>query len=197
LESTPTGAPVQLDGALIGTTPLDLLVSPGDHVLSAPGLPTSTVHIAASERLEKSWVTQPASTPSAMAATPREPRNDIASPPAPAPADLLADARAARARGDNASAAQAYRSLLASHPDSPEATAATLSLAELELGRGANQEALTLYERYISRRGPLMLEARYGKVRALRALGRSADAQQEAASFVHDYPDSPQADALR
>jgi len=201
LLSTPVGAAVQLDGATIGTTPLDLLVSPGDHVLTAPGLTATTLHVASSEHLEKSWVTSAAIAPNAPASSapvlvPHEPQNNwpVA---APTPSAMLADARAARARGDSGAAAQAYRSLLASHPNSPEATAATLSLAELELGRGANADALALYDRYITSKGPLLLEARYGKVRALGALGRTADARAEAASFVRDYPDSPQADALR
>jgi ferric-dicitrate binding protein FerR (iron transport regulator) len=196
LESTPSGAAVELDGTAVGATPLDLLVAPGTHALRVAGSDgPSSVEVSAGEHVVKSWVLggnaypSPSSSSSAAGTV-------VGGPTADQAATLLSEARASRSRGDTASAARAYRALLSSHPASPEATAATLSLAELELGRGANTEALSLFDRYLSSSGPLTLEARYGRIQALTRLGRAADARSAREAFLRDYPNSPQADAL-
>ena len=192
LDSAPAGAPVRIDGAFVGTTPLDLLVRPGSHVVAVQGATgAESLELHAGEHVARGW---------AVATTASTPPVSLTAKPAPKAIDaesLLATARAARARGDTAAAARAYRTLLATHAGSAEAHAATLSLADLELARGAADEALRLFERYLTRGGPMALEARYGRIRALERLGRMNEAQAATASFLRDYAGSPQADALR
>ena len=192
LDSSPAGAPVRIDGALVGTTPLDLLVRPGSHVVAVQGAAgAESLDLRAGEHVARGWAIASATTaPPASATTKPALRASEAE-------SLLAAARAARARGDTAAAARAYRSLLATHAGSAEAHAAALSLADLELARGAADEALRLFERYLTHGGPMALEARYGRIRALERLGRTNEAQAATASFLRDYAGSPQADALR
>jgi ferric-dicitrate binding protein FerR (iron transport regulator) len=192
LETTPGGARVRLDGVAVGVTPLDLLVAPGRHELEVDGVgAASTVGVAPGEHLARSWVLPVAPPPEPIAPPPTAAR-----PGAGGAASLLDAARAARARGDVAEAARAYRAILGEHPGSKEASAATLSLAEIELGRGHDREALALFDRYLAGGAALALEARYGRIRALERLGRGEDAKAARASFVRDYPGSPQAEAL-
>jgi outer membrane protein assembly factor BamD (BamD/ComL family) len=110
---------------------------------------------------------------------------------------LLGTARAAAARGDRGEALRSYRELIATSPGSGEAQVALVSLAELELQSGASAAALADFDRYLARGGALGLEARYGRIRALEALGRTAEAREAADAFVRDYGGSPQAAALR
>jgi hypothetical protein len=54
-----------------------------------------------------------------------------------------------------------------------------------------------LFERYLASGGSLAQEAHYGKIQALRALGRTREAEREAASFLELYPKSAYAATLR
>jgi FecR protein/PEGA domain len=200
LDSSPSGAAVRIDDALVGTTPLDVLVPAGAHVVAVAGADKPlAVDVREGEHIAKAFLLAPAPAP----APPRLDAPVVVAPVAPAapppesPAALLSTAQAARAHGDPAAAARAYRALLAAHPKSAEASAATLSLADLELARGADESALDLFDRYLAGAGPLALEARYGRIRALTRLGRRAEADAARAAFLHDYAGSPQADALR
>ncbi len=115
----------------------------------------------------------------------------------PSAADLLREAQALRARGNAAGAAAAYRRLQALHPRSPEAAASRVSLAELLLGPlGDPSGALAAYDAYLRGGGALRQEARYGRIQALRRLGRSGEERAAIEAFVRDYPQSVQARAL-
>lgn len=119
-------------------------------------------------------------------------------PPAASPADMLATARKLRASGNSAGAADAYRKLMLTHPRSAEANAAQLSLAELQLGPlGDPNGALRSYDTYLRSGGGLSQEARYGRIMALRRLGRAAEEKAAIDEFVKAYPNSVQARALQ
>ncbi len=112
--------------------------------------------------------------------------------------DLLARAGRLRASRRFGEAGAAYEALLREYPGSVAARAALVSLAELQLSRlGQPARALRSFETYLSQGGPLRQEARYGRIRALRRLGRAADARAATELFLRDYPGSPQAEALR
>lgn len=116
----------------------------------------------------------------------------------PSPAELLAKAQATRARGAYDACAQLYRRLWSEHPGSEEAKVSMVSLGELELGkRDRPAAALEAFTAYLQAGGPLEREARFGRIRALRALGRQAEAERDSAAFLRDYPTSVQATALR
>ncbi|MCA9683763.1 MAG: tetratricopeptide repeat protein, partial [Myxococcales bacterium] len=118
--------------------------------------------------------------------------------PTPSADELLALAREQRAAKDFAAAAKSYERMLRAYPSSPKVGATLVSLAQLYQGPLADQaKALTYFDRYLDRGGPLAEEAHYGKIRALRSLGRSAAAKTEVEAFLRSYPDSAYADALR
>ncbi len=104
---------------------------------------------------------------------------------------LLARARARRRDGDPRGAMQTYAELIRQHPRSPAAQTARMSLAQLQLDRGKTKDALRSFRAYLKRGGALAEDAAYGEIRALRALGRTAEAKRAAAAFKQRYPGSP------
>jgi ferric-dicitrate binding protein FerR (iron transport regulator) len=109
-------------------------------------------------------------------------------------AEWLGRARELRRTQQWAAAADAYRSLRAHHPTSPEASAVLVSLGELELTQlGQPERALRSFESYLAAGGPLAIEAGLGKIRALRKLGRSADEATAIDAFLQQHPKSLQA----
>ena len=112
---------------------------------------------------------------------------------------LLADARRERQAGHWEAAARDYEALVRAHPRSAEALTALVSLGDLQLDRlGKPGAAARTYGRYLARGGgPLAQEARYGRVRAYRAIG---DARQEVRAieeFIERHPGSARVAALR
>ena len=65
-----------------------------------------------------------------------------------------------------------------------------------ELGNAA--AALQAFQAYLKRGGgSLSHEAEHGRIRALHALGKVAEARRESADFLQRYPSSPHAPSLR
>jgi TolA-binding protein len=95
-------------------------------------------------------------------------------------------------------AAASYRTLIEARPASAEARAALVSLGELQLSQLKSPgAALGSFEGYLTRDGSLTQEARYGRIRCLRALGREAEARHAIQEFVQRYPGSAQAKQLQ
>ena len=115
----------------------------------------------------------------------------------PSAGELLARAQELRGAGDRAGAIRAYRRLLALHRGSSEAHAALPALAKLELGAGRARAALGHFERYLKEGGPTAMEARRGRIEALRALGRAAQERAAIEAFLARHPDSIHAGAMR
>lgn len=118
-------------------------------------------------------------------------------PAAPDPDDLLAQARALRSAGDLDGAARTYAKLIDAHRGSTVAHTAQVSLGEIHLERGRPKPALAAFDRYLRRGGALAEEASFGRIRALRALGRDAAAREATASFERRFPGSAYAAKLR
>jgi tetratricopeptide (TPR) repeat protein len=124
----------------------------------------------------------------------------VPAPPASAEsaAELLARARQQRSSGSMKEAAKAYRRLIGEHPGSAEAHTARVALGQLELSSLGNPAgALTHFSEYLRRGGPLDQEARYGQVRALGALGRTAEERRAIEAFLAKYPKAMQSAALK
>lgn len=122
-------------------------------------------------------------------------------PQALAPADAaragLERAATLRAAGRFSDAAAAYATVVSKHRGSAAARAALLSLAELQLSHLRQPaRALRSFEAYLAQGGPLAQEAQYGRIRALRQLGRTEAAHAATGRFLRDYPGSAQAEAL-
>jgi hypothetical protein len=198
LATAPAGARVSLDGFSLGSSPLSALVGRGPHELRVEhaGFEPHRERfvVQGSERVALTPELRPTA-PAPVVAPPNAP-GEHATPLAAA--DLLARARTLRKSGRYAEAANTYQLLRKTWPRSAEAPAALLSLADLELTRlGKAEAALRSFDTYLAAGGPLAQEARYDRIRALRQLGREADARRATAEFLRDYPGSLQAQTLR
>jgi TolA-binding protein len=115
------------------------------------------------------------------------------------PSALLREAVEQRAQGRFADAARAYRQLVTQYPSSSEARAALVSLGDLQLSRlGQPEAALRSFDAYLKNgdRG-LRQEAEYGRIRALRALGRSQDEAKAIERLLERYPAGVHAESMR
>jgi hypothetical protein len=165
----------------------------------APAAPPAVIVVAPTQAA-------PVAAPPVVAApveTPAEPAPVVVKRAAPAdsdgvsPDDLLREARVARAAGRASDAAATYKRLIRQFPQSPQAGPARVSLGDLSLSLGDAAGALASYDAYLAGgQATIAREARYGRIRALGALGRSADERREIEKFVRDYPSSSQAAAL-
>jgi len=190
-----TTSAVSVDRWELGPAPLTVQVAPGEHLVSADGSQSETV------------VAQPGTRVSVALRAATAPSSEPGSPPAASggpgevpqsASELLQQARALRASGRLGEAAEAYRKLLRAWPRSAEARAATVSLGDVQLSQGDASGALRMFDGYLaSGGGALAPEARYGRIRALRSLGRGSEERQAIEQFLADYPSSVQARALK
>lgn len=121
------------------------------------------------------------------------------STPQPSLNDLLERAQASRAAGEHTAAAQTYRRAIRAYPKVPAARRALVTLAELELTQlGRAGAALKTFDRYLRQgKDPLLVqEAGYGRLRALRKLGRSEAEADAITAFLAAHPKSPYRKAL-
>jgi tetratricopeptide (TPR) repeat protein len=103
-----------------------------------------------------------------------------------------------RARGQFQRAADVYRKLYETSPGSAAGGTALVSLGELSLAPlNDPRAALAAFDAYLSIGGALSQEAAFGRIRALRALGRTADERTAIERFVARYPKVPQSRILR
>lgn len=131
-------------------------------------------------------------------------RRRAAQPPAGAiqssPRELLARARKHRAARQWRGAAEAYRELLLRYPRTAAARASRVALGMLLLEHlGQPAAALSLFTVYLSstRRGVLATEAAYGRIRALRRLGRRTAERSALREFLKYYPGALQAPLVK
>lgn len=137
---------------------------------------------------------RPASTPAPPSTAP------ILSPPAtppaaPTPRELAMRARKQRAAHKWRAAAATFSELIRRYPASGRARTARVSLGLILLDRLGNaQGALTQFSAYLAgnRVGALAPEASYGRIRALRRLGRRTAEIRALKSFLRLYPRSIQ-----
>lgn len=157
----------------------------GESIGSEPTTTTSVVSVDLTTKPE----------PNAASADPKVPSTPK---PTPSADSLLTKARSERAARDFAAAARTYELLLRTYPNLAKVRASHVSLAQLYQGPLDDPaKALHHFDEYLEHGGLLAEEAHYGKIQALRSLGRSAAAQAERETFLVRYPDSAHADALR
>jgi ferric-dicitrate binding protein FerR (iron transport regulator) len=164
---------------------------------SEPARGSSEAMRGASEPSPGATMPAPAVIPAPASAT-APPR--AADPGARAPVrDLLGRARALRTQGAFREAAEAYRAAYASDPRGAEGRTALVALGGLllsELNDPAG--ALAAFDGYLSeRKGALAQEAEFGRIRALRALGRYDAEKAAIQSFLGAHPEGPDAQVLR
>ena len=114
-----------------------------------------------------------------------------ARPDAPSANELLRLARSKRRAGDLDAALSSYEKILRRHPKSTTARIAAVSVGQLRLSKGDAKGALEAFRRYLDGgKGALAEDAAYGEIRALKALGRKAEAERATREFLSRYPDS-------
>ena len=105
-------------------------------------------------------------------------------------------ARSCRVKKDWTCAADAYKKITILYPGSPEAVTVLVPLADIQLDHlKAPEKSLQNFERYLKKRpgGSLAKEALYGKILALRKLGRKNKEINALKQFLKLYPDSLEA----
>lgn len=196
--SSPVGADVAVDNVAMGKTPLSTVLGGDAHVrVSMAGYAPASelISVADGAVIERTFTLSALAVPQeAGEAAPRGRRAGHSL----TPGRLLAAAQALRARGAYDDCARIYRRLWSEFSGSEEGKVSMISLGELELGkRNRPAAALEAFAAYVRVGGPLEREARYGTIRALRALGREREADVESISFLRDYPTSSQAATIR
>jgi ferric-dicitrate binding protein FerR (iron transport regulator) len=198
IASIPAGADVSFDNVVMGKAPVSTVLAADAHVrLAMAGyVPVSEwISVADGAPIERSFVltglAAPVERPDRTARAHR-------GAPSESPSHLLAMAQALRARGAYDACAEVYSRLLSEFPGSEESKVSLISLGELELGkRNHPLAALEAFSAYLRTGGPLEREARFGRIRVLRAVGRDGEADAESATFMRDYPTSIQSATLR
>lgn len=108
-------------------------------------------------------------------------------------AELFRDANAERRGGDVGKAVEAYRALLAQHPDAPESQASRVTLGRLLLDKqGKPALALVEFDAYLARGGDPALaeEARLGRATSLERLGRRAEERKAWEELLARHPNT-------
>jgi tetratricopeptide (TPR) repeat protein len=109
---------------------------------------------------------------------------------------LFAAARKQAGLGHTRVARALYRELLARYPG-PGTAAVQVVLGNLEMELGAPDRALAAFEGYLRVGGAIEPEALQGKVRALRALGRTAEESATIRTYLARYPSGFHAPTLK
>ena len=198
LASIPAGAEVSFDNVAMGRTPVSTVLAADAHVRVAMAgyVPVSEwLSVADGATIERTFAL------TALAGPAQQPDRHARAhhgAPSSSPGHLLAAAQALRARGAYDACARVYRRLISEFPGSEESKVSMISLGELELGkRNRPAAALEAFSAYLRVGGSLEREARFGRIRALHALGRNAEADADSATFLRDYPTSMPAATLR
>lgn len=176
--------------------PVSSFVAPGKHLITvrdATGKEAQSLEVeVAAGKVSEVSVTSgkepPAKARSASAGNTTEART---------PGQLLAEARSALKRGDTGAALSSYRHLQKTYPGSAEAATVLVTVGKLELRQNAPASALAAFDSYLRRGGPLRPEALAGRIRALRALGRTADERRAIESYLSSYPKGFEAISLK
>jgi hypothetical protein len=107
----------------------------------------------------------------------------------PSAKQLAEAAQRQRMARDYEETARLYRELLDRYPDSPEAANIPVRLGDLLVTTGDHAGALEAYELYLERGAKqLAPEAEYGRIRALRALGRETEERAAIRAFIAARP---------
>jgi len=155
---------------------------------------------AASDPAQLPHNRQPGGGAAEAPASPFVPPTPAATALPPTAIELLDGARRSRAAGDWQGAASAYEALVTRWPDSPEARVALVPLGELRLERlGDAAGALQTFDKYLAgpSSGALGEEASWGRIRALRSLGRAPEEAEALHAFLAAHPASLRAQEAR
>lgn len=202
LQTQPARAEVTLGEQSLGRTPLTLVMPSGKHVLSlkldghVPQETTALVKMGRETVL--SVALAPESTGPPAVSESQSPVSHRPKPATPTASALLKQARLLMSQNRWREAAYTYERLRQAYPGSPEAHTVLLALGQLQLDQlGQPGLALRSFDAYLKGGGPLAQEARSGRIRALRRLGRHSAETGAIQDYLRLYPRSEEADKLR
>ncbi len=212
LQSNPTGALVFMNGLLLGQTPMVTKLRTGHHrvELRKVGHRPAVKRLHVTQGADTTWDAalttafhaQRPELPEKPAQTPISPRTPSPTPKATTPTtlttkttptakDLAQRARQLRRARDWRGAAKTFAELIRRYPRSGRARTARVSLGLILLDRlGDARGGLAQFSAYLAatRVGALAQEASYGRIRALRHLGRRSAEIQALRAFLRLYP---------
>lgn len=167
----------------------------------APGLDLDAHHALAEEATPEVPAIVEEDQPESRAASEEPSRRPVRGlAETPSVDELLTQATEQRAARKWSDARKAYRKVRRLHPASPAACTVLLPIGELSLDRlGQGKAALEAFDAYILEcgKGPLLEEARYGRARALKRLGKGAEERKALEVFLRDHPTSVRKNAVR
>jgi transmembrane sensor len=120
-------------------------------------------------------------------------------PVAASPVELLAEADAARGRGDLATAERLLGTLIAKHPQAPQAPSARFSLGRIQTARGNFAAAARTFQalRRQVPSGPLAEDTLAEAANASALSGQTATARSLADQYLKQYPSGAHAERMR
>lgn len=201
VKTAPQGGLVSVDGLTLGEAPLSVVLSSGEHQLAFELDGYEPVEKAAKlrpgEETELSLDLARAVLP-AKDAKPSTPSQSAQPAQGASAQDLLARARKLVGQGRWSEAAAGYQRLRENYPKSPESHTVLVALGQLQLDRlGQPAQALRSFNAYLRAGGALSQEARYGKIRASKALGNKAAEQAAIHEYLKRHPGSMEAASLK
>jgi hypothetical protein len=197
VQSVATSSVVQIDGIDSGRVPISIALRPGTHAIKITDeqLPIDeSIELHRGEHLVRSYELP---SPGVMPIPVRLPAPE-ASASRDSAATLLEQARQLRSEGKFKEAVAVYRRLETNYRGSREAITALVSLGDLQLSRLHDSAgALQAFDAYLASGDKLLWrEAQYGRIQALRSLGRTNDERRAIEDFLKRYPTGVQKDAL-
>ena len=204
MKSAPLAGLVRVDAVDLGRAPVSIALAVGAHrieIASETSPVNEAVELHDGEHLVRSYESVAPAAATAVAAD--GPSRATPAPEASASRDtaasLLEQARQLRAAGKFKEAVGVYRRLESSYRGSREAITALVSLGDLQLSRLHDPSgALQAFDAYVASGDKLLWrEAQYGRIQALRSLGRSTDERRAIEEFLKRYPTGLQKDPLR
>jgi hypothetical protein len=199
VRSAPVAGLVQIDDVDLGRAPVSIALPIGKHAIQIAPRVSDTVELHPGEQLARTYDLAPP----VVETPPNAPERPAPAPEASASRDsaatLLEQARQLRAGGKFKEAVGIYRKLESNYRGSPEAVTALVSLGDLQLSRLHDSAgALQAFDAYLASSDKLLWrEAQYGRIQALRSLGRTADERRAIEEFLRRYPTGVQKDPLK
>ncbi len=189
INSSPINADVVIDEVLLGTSPLIAMIRPGFRTLEL----RMDDHESVVEVLD---LTNGAGYSRTFVLPKSETEGPLqkarpAKMTAPSPKALFKQAQAYRKVRGWSRAADTYKELNRRYPNEPEALSSLVSLGLIQLEHlNRPKAALKSYNTYLSRSptGSLAQEAAFGRIMALKTLGRKSQFHKALEEFLKDFP---------
>ncbi len=219
IRSVPQGATVAVDGMVLGTTPMEASVRPGHRglelILEGHAPVRELLDLRQKENVSRVFdlkvIPQDDGSPfgtEALVGVSKSANQVISSRkstarkgrPKSSSSDLLSLAQSFRAERNWSRATETYKKLISFYPSSIDAKTSLVSLGMIQLNHMRRPAgALKSFNAYLtsSKRGTLAQEAAFGRIKALRALGRYQEEKDALTLFLRHFPNAVQTSMVK